>query len=101
MPNKSEFEELKKLCIWEWTAHEGKYGYKITGINGNFIFLPAAGYRYSSDFGYVGINGCYWSSSFKDGNSHEACYLNFNSKNHYIDSYHRYCGQSVRPVCDK
>lgn len=41
MPTKSEFEELISECEWTWTTQNDVKGYKITGKNGNSIFLPA------------------------------------------------------------
>ena len=35
------WKELMDYCTWTWT---GK-GYKVTGGNGNYIMLPAAGYK--------------------------------------------------------
>ena len=58
LPTKEQFEELKSSCQWEWTGD----GYKVTGPNGNSIFMPAEGRINSFDdlFG-VGTLGCYWS----------------------------------------
>lgn len=44
MPTKDEFQELLDKCTWEWTQINGINGYKVTGTNGNSIFIPAAGY---------------------------------------------------------
>ncbi|MBO4488329.1 MAG: hypothetical protein J5741_01575 [Bacteroidales bacterium] len=38
LPIYAQCEELKALCKWEWTGN----GYKVTGLNGNSIFFPAA-----------------------------------------------------------
>ena len=46
LPNEDEVKELWEKCIWEWTAVNGHSGAKVTGPNGNSIFLPAAGTRY-------------------------------------------------------
>lgn len=43
MPTKDEFQELLDNCTWEWTQISGVNGYKITGSNGNSIFIPATG----------------------------------------------------------
>lgn len=62
LPTKEQLEELKNKCTWTWIGN----GYKVTGPNGNSIFLPAAGYlRYDSDGDayYVGTYGYYWSST--------------------------------------
>ena len=61
LPTKEQCEELKNNCTWEW---QNNGGYKITGINGNSIILPAAGCRYcGGDVGDVGSWGFYWSST--------------------------------------
>lgn len=49
MPTAEEIDELVDKCIWEWTTLDGVAGCKVTSpVNGNSIFLPAAG-------------GCEWS----------------------------------------
>ena len=99
MPTKAEQDELRNNCIWTWTTQNGVNGYKVTGPNGNSIFLPAAGYRYGSEAYHRGCIGCYWSSSLDSDSCYYACYLRFYSDNHYWNTYYyRYYGQSVRPV---
>ena len=63
LPTKTEFQELADNCSWRWTTQGGQNGYKVTGPNGNSIFLPAAGYRYESLLYRVGGGGYYWSST--------------------------------------
>ena len=95
LPTKEQLEELKNSCQWTWTGS----GYKVTGPNGNFIVLPAAGYRYcdgSADF--VGSLGCYWSSTPFD--SDYAWYLYFSSSEVYMAILNRCYGLSVRLVKD-
>lgn len=41
MPTRFELEELVNRCTWTWSDYPT--GYKVTGPNGNSIFLPAAG----------------------------------------------------------
>ena len=62
MPNNHEFDELKTKCKWEWTNERGSNGYRITGPNGNSIFLPAAGHMESFESGAVlkNVAGFYW-----------------------------------------
>ena len=100
MPTNAEFEELVNKCDWEWTSQGGHNGYKVTGPNGNSIFLPAAGRRGGMSLEYAGDNGYYWSST-SDGGAEGAYCLEFGSGNHYVYRYGRYLGQSVRPVSDK
>ena len=97
LPTKEQWEELKNKCRWKWTTQNGVTGYKVTGPNGNSIFLPAAGYRYF----YGGVfnvrtSGGYWSSSPDD--SDNAWYLYFNSSEVIMNNYNRGFGRSVRLV---
>ncbi len=102
MPTETEMRELKDNCIVTWTTQNGKRGRLFTGSNGNFIFLPAAGYhRYGSELGSVGFDGYYWSSSLSSDYTVRAWYLNFDSDNYGMSNLNgeRYRGLSVRPVC--
>ena len=98
MPTTEEQQELIYNCSWEWTTLNGVSGYKVTGPNGNSIFLPAAGYRSGADAYGRGYSGNYWSGSLSSDGSSDAYGLGF-SDGYYdwsIDS--RYFGRSVRPV---
>ena len=100
MPTKAELQELKNNCSWKWTTQNGVKGYKVTGPNGNSIFLPAAGYRYGSSLNYAGSGGYYWSSTPRESYSTDAWYLYFNGSECYMGSNGRYYGRSVRPVIE-
>ena len=98
MPTKKEQDELHYKCTWTWTAQNGVKGYRVTGPNGNSIFLPAAGYRNGiavCDRGYCGF--C-WSSSLYSNDSDSAYYLYFYDRNYGWSNGYRYYGLSVRPV---
>ena len=99
MPTKAERDELRTKCTWEWKELNGKKGYKVTGPNGNFIFLPAAGCRLDSSLDGAGSRGDYWSSSLVASDSDGACVLGFDSSFVGWDGYGRYYGRSVRAVC--
>ncbi len=98
MPTKAEQDELRTKCTWTWTTQNGVKGYKVTGPNGNFIFLPAAGERHDSSLCSAGSDGHYWSSSLNSYSSYYAYYLYFNSGNVGWGLVRDY-GQSVRAVC--
>ena len=100
MPTDEELEELIGKCDWEWTSQSGRNGYKVTGPNGNSIFLPAAGWRYGTSLIDAGGNGGYWSSP-NAGNSLYAYSLFFDSGRRLVVWGYRGYGQSVRPVSDK
>ena len=105
MPTKAEFDELRNTsnCTWTWTTENGVNGYKVvskkSGYEGNYIFLPAAGYRIGTYLYDVGSYGRYWSSSLYTDYPHCAYYLNFDSGRYYTGNNDRRYGHSVRPVC--
>ncbi|MCH5346316.1 MAG: hypothetical protein J1E63_04365 [Muribaculaceae bacterium] len=105
MPTRAEMQELVDLCSWQWTTMGGQEGMKVTGPNGNSIFLPAAGFRDWSGYVKEGSQGNYWTStpakSDYDGqdDNHLAYAIEFN--NYFnVFSVWRYFGFSVRPVSD-
>ena len=98
MPTDEELKELQTNCTWTWITQNGVSGRKVTSkVNGNSIFLPAAGYRYDSGLKQVGY-GRYWSSSRGLSDSDHASCLEFDSGDVYRDISTRYRGRSVRPV---
>ncbi len=101
IPTEAEIQELVDNCTWEWTSQGGHYGRKVTGPNGNSIFLPAAGYRQESSLYYVGENGFCWSSTPHESDADYAYGLYFKSGRYGLSSYYwRSSGRSVRPVSD-
>lgn len=98
-PTFDQINELFDECEWKWTLFNGVNGFRVTGPNGNSIFLPAAGYRnYSSGtLSNVGSYGYYWSAT--PVSTYSGNYLYFSSSNWdwYYDG--RAIGFSVRPVC--
>lgn len=72
LPRSSEARELyyNDNFHWTWTTYKGTPGYKITGPNGNSIFLPAAGSRWARhDWGKDVFMGkdedcSYWLSNY-------------------------------------
>ena len=95
-----EFNELKTKCKWTWGRQDGHSGYKVTGPNGNSIFLPAAGWCDESDINRIGNFGAYWSSSLEDKGSSSAYGLFFTSESVYVYLYPNYTGRTIRPVRD-
>jgi hypothetical protein len=102
MPTREELDELITNCTVTSTAQNGINGLLFTSnINGNSIFLPAAGYRYGYGLNESGSRGYYWSSSLgASGATSElsypfgACFLG----NYSMCHDNRSCGRSVRPV---
>ena len=100
MPTLDELKELHENCTWEWISSNGFKGYKVTGPNGNSIFLPAAGFYYESSLISAGDRGDYWSSAPYESLSGDARSLFFNSDYHGVGNNGRYFGLSVRPVLE-
>lgn len=99
MPSKAEMQEIIDSCVWERTMMNNVIGYKVTGLNGNYIFLPGAGYIFSSSHCLEENDCCYyWSSSPDEDDA--ACYLHIWHGEIYVDKRYRYYGQSIRPVKD-
>lgn len=98
MPTYDELNELRTECTWTWTWQKGKKGYKVTGPNGNSIFLPAAGIRLKSGFDQPGSHGYYRSSSLHESYSSSAYNLYFYSDYHNTYTGYRYGGLTVRAV---
>lgn len=99
MPTQKEIQELCNQCTWVWSTLKGVEGYKVTGPNGNSIFLPAAGCRHDTEVYGPGSSGSYWSATLCDD---EYAYdFEFYYDGDYFDSYtFREWGYSVRPVKD-
>ena len=92
LPTKAELEELSNKCTWSWTGS----GYRVTGPNGNSIYLPAAGSRYGSSASGVGGYGYFWSSA--PCGSARAYGLNFYNGSHSVNWGLCSSCRSVRPV---
>lgn len=96
LPTKAQFYELKNNCTWTWTGE----GVKIVGPNGNFIYLPALGWKYCMNHHLpapgIGNVGSYWSST--PDMSDTAWSLDFSSNRLRTVSSWRCNQQAVRLV---
>ena len=100
MPTHEEQRELCVYCTWTETNQNGVYGYKVTGINGNSIFLPCAGFINENVINTT--NGMYyWSNSLEPEQPYWARYLMepWAGAAQYSQRQARYVGLTVRPVC--
>lgn len=105
MPQDADWTELQNNCTWIWTDNfngTGIAGRIVTsnkpGYEGNFIFLPAAGYRNGTDLEDVGSCGWYWASSLYTDEPCIAWHVGFIYNVIGADEGLRYLGFSVRPV---
>lgn len=110
IPTQAELQELIVKCTWTWrpAGVAGQLaGYQVAGLNGNSIFLPAAGYHedYFGD-ALKALNQVlhYWSADLATGNISEAKSLFVNAsgiKEPEFESNGRCDGFSIRPVCPR
>jgi hypothetical protein len=102
MPKYSEMKELKEKCTWTWEVNNGVKGMRVTGPNGNSIFLPASGYSKDNaqDYYNIEISGNYWTRScdfsYSDDNGWSLIFDNeLNVCEYPQDRYYKY---NIRPV---
>ena len=101
MPTHDELTELIEGCSWTWTTQNGVNGCKVTSnINGNSIFLPAAGYRHEESLKGAALYGHYWSSTPYVENHTMAYLLYINESCHSTNWEACALGYSVRPVVE-
>ena len=100
MPTRAEWQMLVDSCeTWTWTTLNGRNGYKVTGKNGNHLFLPAAGSRRGSSASENASRGLYRTSTMLENGERRAFYFNMKSDVHEIKiDDELWNGQSVRPV---
>ena len=101
IPTKEEWTTLKDNYSWTWTTENGVPGQKVTSnINGNSIFLPAAGNFNGTTRKNLKTKGLYWDSTLFYSDMIESAW------DFYFDAYDiysassgvRYYGLPIRPV---
>ena len=108
MPSQAQREELTNHTTSVWTTLNGVKGRKFIGANGEFIFVPAVGYKYadqsyenSDNSDYVGH---YWLSTASEGFIDNAYCWRFDKDRTYnnltIQTSSRIYGYTIRPVCN-
>ncbi|MEE1090047.1 MAG: hypothetical protein UH103_01330 [Paludibacteraceae bacterium] len=100
MPTVEEGNELIEQCTWSWTTYNNVAGYKVTGPNGNYIFLPAVGYKGSTNPYYpVGEYGLYWVANIYQSSSSRLLLLKSNVLPTSVGKQGTRCyGFAIRPV---
>ena len=106
MPTHNQELELVNECSWEDYNLNGISGYKITGPNGNSIFMPRGGLYDGTDYARdgnrasnVNTGGWYWSSTLNYVSSSYAQGLCFYpSLLANVSDHERSDGHNIRPV---
>lgn len=98
-PEYQEFRELVNECTWTWQTQDGVSGYKVTGPNGNYIFLPAAGIMDGTTHDSPGTYGGYWiSATLGSGNAKHN--LAFYETLRHLNNRLCFFGLTIRPVTE-
>ena len=98
MPTTEQQRELYENCSSVWTTQNGVNGRLFTGPNGNTLFLPAAGDRWSGSLHGAGSWGSCWSRTLHSDCPYYAYGLYFDSGSVDWDYYNRDDGFTVRAV---
>lgn len=103
MPTKEEQEELVKKCTFTLSSPNGVLGCKVTGPNGNSIFLPFTGYIEGITPKERGEQGYYWSKSLDNdynwgAESFQVYIYNDHATGSVYWSESRKYGLTIRPV---
>lgn len=102
MPTSAEWDALKTKCTWTSAVQNNVKGARVTGPNGNSIFLPATGYFNDDDLLETVAFGHYWSSSLFIDNPHSAWKIKFSTSSFSVfqDDMNRWYGVTIRPVAE-
>ena len=90
MPTKGEWEELISNTTQAWTTNymgAGITGCIVTAANGQTLFLPAAGYRYSTYRTSKNYSCKYWSSSLNTDSPRYAWHIR-GSRNQQMNQFY-------------
>ena len=100
MPTKAECQELIDNCNVVWTDDYNGTGVKgrifTSKLNGNSVFLPAAGVLYGTGIHDVNSYGEYWCKNF-DTRMHTYS-IYFHKRLYFMSPYPRYYGITIRGV---
>ena len=91
--------ELYRKCTWTKTTLNSIVGYKVTGPNGNSIFLPASGWIHNDSFGGIGRGGDYWSRTLNpDDPTYAYGFWFFDDGLGWATRFPRDFGRRIRPI---
>ena len=102
LPTIEQFKELfnTTYTISIWTEQNGVYGRLVTSkMNGNTLFLPAAGYMNGNVHNSSGSGGYFATRNLSNSDCQYNYSFNIGSSQVKQSDTYRCYGQSVRPVC--
>ena len=96
LPTSTQFQELITKCKWEKTTLNEVSVWKVTGVNGNFIYLPINGCSYDGKI-QGKTNGYYWTSTSDTSNLSKANGVTITTSAK-ITALNKRTGVAIRPV---
>lgn len=99
-PTYGEIHELNVNSTKEWTTVNGVNGLKVTGPNGNSIFIPAAGFYSGTVLSKATFSGYLWSATIDPGYEGTGVSGIVNGGGFGGGGNYGYLGYSIRPVRD-
>lgn len=100
-PTLTEMEELVNRCKWTQETLNGVKGMRVTGPNGNSIFLPFGGQMSEDVLHHSDTTGYYYVSNLSsDGEKYAPALVCYGNKQEFVP-HARFFGLSIRPVFNK
>jgi hypothetical protein len=99
MPTKEQAEELVNECAWEESKLNGVAGFRVTGKNGNSIFLAAGGGRDGTKVLYTVVGADFWTGTVSSEEGKAWCFTFYQGR-YFVDDLWRHYGFAIRPVAD-
>lgn len=97
-PTYGEVRELMNNTTNEWTTSNGVKGLKLTGPNGNSIFIPAGGQISGTTLNKEGFQGTIWTASQDPGYEGAGIVAIANAAGLGGTGGYGYMGYNLRPV---
>ena len=100
-PTLTEMQELVNRCKWTQETLNGVKGMRVTGPNGNSIFLPFGGQMSEDVLHHSDTTGYYYVSNLSsDGEKYAPALVCYGNKQEFVP-HARFFGLSIRPVFTK
>ena len=99
MPALEQAEELVNECDWKAEKLNGVDGFRVTGKNGNSIFLAAGGGRDGTSINYTIVGADFWTGTLSENEGEAWCFTFYNGRVHTDDLWRHY-GFAIRPIME-
>lgn len=87
MPSYDQAHELLEYCTWGIETINDVTCASLTGPNGNVVYFPITGYKYTKWWDDEGTVGCYWTGTVQSNNSSGVLAWDYGFENDYGDPW--------------